>query len=77
MNHLDTLVKRLKNIGIDLKLIGNYPWIYLDSVNGKRVIEKFEANHGFNIAMMNVRTGKIKLTNTKEIFKIIRKYIKN
>jgi len=75
MKEIDTFVKRLKKIGIEIELFGNYPWIYLDRVNGKKVIEIFEANHGFTIAFTPIRKDqKLKFTNIAEIFKIIRKY---
>lgn len=70
-------VDRLKKIGIDIKLGGNYPWIYLEYINGKRVTEKFQADHGFTIAFMPIREGQeMRFTDTKEIFKLIRKYAK-
>ena len=47
---LSTLVERLQKIGINITLAGNAPWIYLNSINGVRVTEKFYANHGFTIA---------------------------
>ena len=44
-------VRRLKKIGIELELIGNYPWIYLRSVNGNWIKDEdfINANHGFTI----------------------------
>ena len=75
-NCIDAFVLRLRKIGIEVQLAGNYPWIYLLSINGKRVIETFQANHGFAIAFLPMRKEqKLKLTDTKEIFKLIRKYI--
>jgi hypothetical protein len=73
MNRLDRLYKRLQKIGIELTLVGNYPWIYLHKVNGNIVSEKFMAEHGFTIAFLVGRTG-MELTDTKKIFEIIRKY---
>ena len=74
-NVINRLVPRLKRIGINVRLAGNYPWIYLDEVNGKRVTEKYLANHGFTIAFMPIRPEqKMELTDIGEIFKIIRKY---
>lgn len=70
-----TFVERLKRVGVEVKLIGNCPWIYLDSVNGKRVTELFHGNHGFTVAFYPIRPGEsFKFTDVKEIFKIIRKY---
>lgn len=75
MKELDVFVKRLKKIGIETTYIGNYPWIYLDTVNSKKVKEKFHGNHGFTIAFHPIRADqKFKFTDLKYIFKIIRKY---
>ena len=69
-------VNRLKKLGIEVKLAGNYPWIYLDKINGKAVTEKFQANHGFTIAFLPIRKNQeLKFTDISEIFKLIRKYV--
>ncbi len=74
---IDTFVERLKKIGILVKLSANYPWIYIDKINGKRVTEKFRAEHGFTVAFFPVnRNQKAHFTDIKEIFKLIKKYIK-
>ncbi|RKX82189.1 MAG: hypothetical protein DRP57_10370 [Spirochaetes bacterium] len=72
---INKFVERLKAIGIEVTLTGNYPWIYLNTVNGNRVKETFRANHGFT-AFTLVGTGKgtYSITDRREIFKIIRKY---
>ena len=73
--NLDIFMVRMKKIGVNLSLGGNYPWIYIDSINGKRVVEKFEANHGFTLGFSPIKKdGVFKFTDLKEIFKIIRKY---
>lgn len=72
---LHTFVGRMNKIGIQLELIGNYPWIYIDKINGKKVTEKFQGNHGFTIAFTPIKLDQpIELTDTKEIFNLIRKY---
>ena len=77
-NKLDTFVKRLKKIGIEIKLSGNFPWIYLDEICGKRVTETFQANHGFTVMFLPGRTDSpvSEFTDIKEIFNLIRKYVK-
>jgi len=73
---LTVFVDRMKRIGIDIKLAGNFPWIYINSINGKRVTETFEANHGFTIAFLPVRADKeLAFTDITEIFKLVRKYV--
>ena len=75
MKNLTIFVERLKKIGIEVTMIGNYPWVYLDTVNGKKVKERFQGNHGFTIAFLPIRkTQELGFTDIKEIFKIIRQY---
>lgn len=72
---LNIFLVRLRRIGIVVTLWGNYPWVYLDTVNGKKVKEKYQGNHGFTVAFLPIRPdGKLQFTNISEIFKIIRKY---
>jgi len=76
-NVITTLKNRLSKIGIEIEMSGNYPWIYLDKVNGNRIKqEDFTANHGFNIAWFGIRNDdKIKFAeDPKTIISIIRKY---
>lgn len=76
INKLAIFVNRLKKIGIEIKLFGNLPWIYLDEINSHKVIEKFHAEHGFTIAFTPIRLGQtLQFTDISEIFKLIRKYI--
>jgi len=75
MDKITLFVERLKKIGIDVELVGNYPWIYLDKINEKKVTETYAANHGFTIAFMPIRKNQeLKFTDIGEIFKLLRKY---
>jgi len=72
---LNTFISRMKKLDIDVKLTGNYPWIYIDTINGKRVTERFLGNHGFTIAFLPLKPeDKLELTDIKEIMNVIRKY---
>lgn len=74
---LSILIKRLKRIGIEIKLGSNYPWIYLDTVNGNKIKPEdyFLGNHGFTIAFLPTKSDqKIEITDIKKLFEIIRKY---
>ena len=71
-NHLESLIRRLKRLGIKLEMFGNAPWIYLDSVNGVKVTDKLHSEHKFTIAF---RSNGTELTDIKEIFRVIRKCI--
>jgi hypothetical protein len=75
---LAVFVERLKKIGIDVKLSGNFPWIYLNEINGKRVTETFCANHGFTVMFLPGRNDSppSDFTDIKEIFNLLRKYTK-
>jgi len=73
---LEVFGDRMKKLGINIQFAGNYPWIYLHSINGKRVTEIFEANHGFTVAFLPVNPNKeLQFTDIGEIFKLIRKYL--
>jgi len=75
MEKINIFIRRLKKLGINVEISLNTPWIYMHSVNGKRVTEKFEAEHGFTLAFRPLRPNQeLKFTDIKEIFKIIRKY---
>ena len=77
MDILEIFINRMKKLNIKIELIGNYPWIYIDKINGKQVVEKFQGNHGFTIAFLPIKKEeKIKFTDIREIFSLIRKYIK-
>ena len=75
---LSTLRQRMQRIGIELEFVGNYPWIYLERVNGIRIRqEDFTANHGFNIAWYGIRNEDgIRLAEPpKTIIALIRRYV--
>jgi hypothetical protein len=79
MDQLKPLIDRLAKIGIEIKVSGNIPWIYLVSVNGNKIQpEDFaNANHGYTIAWISVHKDRpgVKLDeDLKETFRIIRKY---
>ncbi len=68
-------IRRLKKIGIEVNLGGNYPWIYIEYINGKSVTETFQANHGFTVAFTPIKKEQeVEFTDITEIFKLIRKY---
>ena len=69
-------VERLKKIGIDVKLSGNFPWVYIDEICGKKVTETFGGNWGFTLIYLPSRNDSppSDFTDITEIFKLIRKY---
>jgi len=74
---LTIFIERLKKIGIDIKLTLNYPWVYIDYINDKRVTETFYGNHGFTVCFFPVKPNSEtkEFTDIGEIFKLIRKYL--
>lgn len=74
---ISVFVRRLKKVGVEVEIVTNYPWIYLDKVDGTKVKEKFYAEHGFTIAFLPARLNQpLDFTDIGKIFKIIRKYKK-
>jgi hypothetical protein len=73
---LGVFVERLKKLGIEVKLSGNFPWVYINEICGIRVTERFEANHGFTVMFLPGRNDSppSEFTDITEIFKLIRKY---
>ena len=75
-DELKTLIDRLKPLGIELELVGNFPWIYLTSVNGKMVTEVYWSDHAYTIAMSPINMEQeLKLKDRRKTFKLIRKYL--
>lgn len=67
---------RMNKLGIDTTFIGNYSWVYIDTINGKKIKEKFESNYGFTVGFYPIRVDqKFYFTDISEIFKLIHKYI--
>ena len=66
---IGSFVKKLDAIGIHVELVGNYPWIYLDKVNGVKVKGTFWANHGFTVFLSGEET---KFTDRRVVFDKIR-----
>jgi hypothetical protein len=73
---LGVFIERLKKLGIEVELSGNFPWVYINEICGKRVKERFEANHGFTVMFLPGRNDSppSEFTDITEIFKLIRKY---
>ena len=77
LKKLDVFRNRMKKLNIDIQFVGNYPWIYIDSVNGNRIKREdyFEGNHGFTVGFLPVRRDEeFHFTDISMIFKLIRKY---
>jgi len=76
MTTIKSFVERLQKIGINVTLVGNYPWVYLDTVNGKKVNGTLHANHGFTVFFQAVKVGEVdRITEIPIIFSKIREMI--
>lgn len=75
MSKVEILLNRLDKIGIKIVLGANYPWIYLFTVNGNKVMENFHANHGYTLGFMpKTKEGEFEFIDSKDLFQTIRKY---
>lgn len=70
---LTRVIRRLEKIGITLELSCNVPWVYLDSVNGVKVMEKKNARHGYCITYNHGDRGN--LAFRKDLFNKIREVL--
>ena len=73
---IKVFVERLKKLGIEVKLVGNFPWVYIDEICGIKVKERLYGNHGFTLIFLPGRTDSppSDFTDIGETFKLIRKY---
>ena len=73
---IKVFVERLKKLGIEVKLQGNFPWVYIDEICGIKVKERLYGNHGFTLIFLPGRTDSppSDFTDIGETFKLIRKY---
>lgn len=77
MEKLNVFIARMKKLDIDVQLVGNYPWIYIDSVNGNKIKKEdfYYGNHGYTIAFLPTKVGKeLELLDISKTIKLIRKY---
>ena len=67
---LGVFIERLKKLGIEVKLSGNFPWVYINEICGIRVTERFAANHGFTVMFLPGRNDSppSEFTDITEIF---------
>lgn len=76
LDELEIFIERLKKININLNLSANYPWIYIDSINGIKVKEKQYSDYAWTIGFYPIRRDEnFKFYNLDETFKLIKKYI--
>jgi hypothetical protein len=77
MTTIKSFINRLRKIGVEVELFGNYPWVYLDKVNGKKVRGTFQGEHGFTAFFLPSNPGeKETITSIPVIFNKIRETLK-
>jgi hypothetical protein len=79
VNDLEIFINRLSKIGIAVTFISNYPWIYLDTVNGKKIKGRYMGNHGFTAFWLTIRRDdpkKYRITDISIVFDKIRETLK-
>ena len=73
---MEKFKRRLARVGIDVEFAGNYPWVYLYSINGRVVRERYLGDHGFTVGFLPIREGQsFCFTDLGVIFDLIRKYV--
>lgn len=76
MTTISSFINRLKKIGIEVELVGNFPWVYLDKVNGIKVKGTYLAEHGFTAFFIPVRAYRpTTITDITIVFNKIRETI--
>ena len=75
---LNSFVGRLKRCGVDVELSVNAPWVYLDRVNGIRVIERRNGDTGYTIGYLPIKKDQqgMNFLDLTPTFELIRDYIK-
>ena len=78
MNVANRFINRLNRIGVNVELIGNFPWVYLTTVNGVSIEETYMAEHGFTAFFEPIRADQeIRFSDRREVFKMIRKALES
>ncbi len=73
MSVIDRFVRRLSRIGVDVSLECNAPWVYLTSVNGVKVEEKYRSKHGFTAFFLQTTIdGNTRFSDRRRVFQKIR-----
>lgn len=69
--------RRLKKIGIEIECINNMPWIYLRSVNGKTVTERYLGEHGFTAFWypLSDHDSVVEFSDRRKVFAKIREMV--
>ena len=68
-------MERINKLGFELKLASNFPWMYIIEINGKKVTEKFNSDHGFVLGFQPITPDReFSFSDIHEIFKLLKEY---
>ena len=77
MTNLEIFIRRLKKLGIQVELIRNFPWVYLDKINGVKIKIQFMSEHGYHMYWSPIRPNQQgKFTDISHLFNTIRNVLK-
>ncbi len=66
-------IRRLAKLGIRIELKGNFPWVYLGSVNDILVTERYQSEHGFTaFYYFGHKDPRNKFSYRKKVFEKVR-----
>lgn len=71
MKDVERFTRRLHRKGVSVTFISNYPWIYLNTVNGAKIRGTYMGDHGFT-AFFNNKNGGETITDISTVFKKIK-----
>ena len=74
MDEITTKLKAFATKGVTITLAGNYPWVYIETINGKPVTEKHASEHGFVFAVYQLKGG-VRFTDEEIINNLINNYL--
>lgn len=76
MEKLISFIRKMDKIGIKLTFSSNYPWVYLDTINGKKVKETYHSEHGYLIGYSPIKVNQhFEFDDLHNLIELIRIYI--
>ena len=77
MDNLERFINRISKLGIEIELDANIPWVYVKTINNKKVTEKSKSEYGFVIGYLPIRNNEdFVFSDLNEFIQLIRKYEK-
>lgn len=73
IHNLNRFRDRLAKIGVTIEMKANYPWVYLDKVNGVKVLAKFQSEHAFTA--FYIGSNGFRFSDRRAVFNKIRQIL--